>query len=295
MNFVDVLCIGYACWDLNFHLSHFPAPDEKAVADSLLSEGGGPASNAAFAINTLGGRAAFVGRLGRDTFGKAHLKELKNAGVDTSRIIRVDASTPTSSVWVNSKGQRALVNYREERTPLEFDFSNITPTCILVDGHELEASLKALKQFANTPSILDAGSLNQSTKTLSKQVTHLVASAAFAIEKSGSEAPEDWLKSLATHTADIAVTHGDQGVYWRDTHGKQGHIPALDVISRDTTAAGDIFHGAFALAVSRGHDFEDSLIWANQVAALSVSKPGGRSSCPTNHEISALEIRSIQN
>jgi sulfofructose kinase len=289
MKLVDVLCIGYACWDLNFQIARHPGPDEKIIAESLISEGGGPASNAAFCINRIGGHAAFAGRFGNDTLGDAHINELEQAGVDVSCTLRSDTATPTSSIWVDSEGRRAVVYHRQAPEPLTFNFKHLRPACLLMDGFELEASQQALKLFPNSPSVLDAGSLKDTTRMLCKEVSHIIASKAFATAISQSENSNDWVQCLSTHSASIAITCGNQGVVWRDSNGHEGRIPVNQVSVVDTNAAGDIFHGAFALALSKGNSFHKSLLWANEVAALSVTKAGGRSSCPTKGEIPSLD------
>lgn len=288
MNQVDVLCIGYACWDLNFHITEHPDPDKKIFARSLTSEGGGPAANAAYTIAKLGGKAALASRLGNDALGKAHLEELKQAGVDTSRILITNTPTPTSSIWVNQQGQRAVVNFKPDPSDLLNTIHNITPQCILVDGHELDASMDVLKQSGSIPTLLDAGSLRDETLELSSIVSHLVASSSFARDLSQSEDSKDWLPCLKEKASCAAVTCGQQGVHWQDNNGTTGHIKAPSVNAIDTTAAGDIFHGACTLALAKGRSFPTSLAWANEVAGVSVTKPGGRSSSPEISEVTSL-------
>lgn len=288
MKQVDVLSIGYACWDLNFQVCHHPAPDEKIRAQTLISEGGGPAANAAIGVARLGGSVAFAGRLGNDPFGEAHLKELKEAGVNTDCIFRSDAPTPVASVSVKPNGERSVITFSEKRESIDFDFGPLQPACLLTDGHEWEASEKALRNFKNEPSVLDAGSLTDSTKALAKKVTHLIASTVFAESASQSQDPTDWMKCLAGLAPFIAVTRGAMGIYWSNDSGIHGHLKALPVKAVDTTGAGDLFHGAFAWALSQEKPFPAALSWANQVASCSVQKAGGRSSFPTRVDIPAL-------
>ena len=106
---VDVLCVGYACVDLNFSAAHHPAADEKLRAQTLHSCGGGPAANAAVAIARLGGRARFCGYLGNDAFGDAHLRELDQAGVATDALQRGAASTPVAAVTIKPDGTRSVI------------------------------------------------------------------------------------------------------------------------------------------------------------------------------------------
>jgi sugar/nucleoside kinase (ribokinase family) len=158
-----------------------------------------------------------------------------------------------------------------------------------MDGHEFEAAEMALERFPNLPSVLDAGSLRDSTIILSKKASHIIASSTFATEISESENPEDGLKCLSDRAPFAAITQGNKGVLWKDNQGNSGRIQAADVNAIDTTGAGDIFHGAFSLALSKGKSFPGCLSWANQVAAISVKRLGGRTSCPTINEIPSLD------
>ena len=287
MKHIDVLCIGHACCDLNFSIDNHPGPDGKALASAIITEGGGPASNAAYGINLLGGTAAFAGRLGKDPFGKAHIDELRSVGVDVSCILEEDTITPLSSVLVDKAGFRSIVNYRDTSAPGSLSLTGLDPACLLLDGHEWEASERALDRFPDKPSILDAGSFREPTDVLSRQVTYLVTSRPFASDATGTEDPEVWLNKLAERCANVAVTDGQIGVYWRQA-GKQGYIPAKPVKTVDTTGAGDIFHGAFALAIAKNCSFQESLLWSNEIAAISVGRKGGRSSFPKSCEAPPL-------
>lgn len=289
MKQVDVLCIGYACWDLNFNVPALPGPDEKIMTDRMISEGGGPAANAAYAVNRLGGRAALAGRLGKDAWGRAHLEELQSAGVDTSCILLTDTPTSQSVILVTPGGHRSLVNYRPGAAPQRYQFNAFNPGCILVDGHEPEGAALALEQFQGVPSLLDAGSLRTSTKDLLDKVRFVVASAAFARELSASGKPDDWIACLSQYPARVAVTDGNRGVYWKEGQNPLVHLPALDVSAIDTNAAGDIFHGACALALARGHTFDEALRWANRVAGISTTRAGGRTSCPAAEEVGPVK------
>ncbi len=281
MNQLDVLSIGLACWYLNFQVDQTPGPNGKTTATALISEGGGPASNAAYCISKLGGKSAFIGRLGHDPFGDAHITELKSVGVQVDRIFRSDTPTSIASIVVNKSGERSVVNYRELTDSVNFNFAGIHTKCILVDGHEWQASERALDKFPEIPSILDAGSYRDATQSLARKVSHVVASTEFATAMSGSEQPDDWLHYLSENTHFVAVTRGALGVVWQTSNGERGQIGAPKVSTIDTTAAGDIFHGAFALALSKGASFPKALTWANEVAALSTTIQGGRSSCPS--------------
>ncbi|MGB0259116.1 MAG: carbohydrate kinase family protein, partial [Coraliomargarita sp.] len=97
---IDVLCVGYACVDINFAASHHPSADEKLRATAMHTCGGGPAANAAVTIARLEGSARFVGYLGKDAFGQSHLDELHAEGVDTEGLKLGEAPTPVAAVTI---------------------------------------------------------------------------------------------------------------------------------------------------------------------------------------------------
>ena len=88
MKKVDVLCIGIAAYDLTLSLDHHPLPDDKAMADSLICCGGGPAANAAVTVARLGYTSAYAGYIGNDVYGDTLIKEFTSEGVVTDYIVR---------------------------------------------------------------------------------------------------------------------------------------------------------------------------------------------------------------
>lgn len=286
MKEVDVLCVGHASYDLVFSVPHHPNADEKMVAHGFLGCGGGPAANAAVTIAKLGYQGAFAGYLGHDLFGELHQKELDDAGVNVDLIVTGNFPTPVSMVLIKPDGKRALINYKGETVPLasgKIDFSSITAKVILFDGHEPRLS-KALLEVARSiqiPSVLDAGSLHEGTKTLMEQVDYLVCSEKFALQYAGDERIA--LERLATVSPCVVVTLGERGLIWR-RQNEMGSLPAFSVNVIDTTGAGDAFHGAFAAAVSAGMAWADVLRFASAAGALCCTKMGARTGLPTYEE-----------
>lgn len=289
---IDVLCAGYACVDLNFAVGHHPGPDEKIRAASLSACGGGPAANAAVTIARLGGSAAFSGYLGDDAFGELHLKELQNAGVAVDFVRRGDKPTPVAAVSIKPNGARSIIDYRCANTHLPEDFirlSEIQPRVLLVDGHEplLSSGLVDEARALGIPSLLDAGSVHDGTLMLYNKVDYLITSEKFAREISSEDDPKLALAMLDGAAPFIAVTWGEDGVYWQDETG-QHHLPAFDIDPVDTTGAGDAFHGAFALGLSGKLDPRENLRRASATAALTCLKPGARSAIPLLEQVDRL-------
>ena len=291
-NIIDVLCVGYACVDINFNAPHHPASDEKIRALSMHSCGGGPASNAAVAISRLGGQAAFAGYLGRDAFGDAHLMELLEAGVQTKGVDRGDAATPVAAITIKPDGERSIVDYRAPTALAPKDMislSSLPARVLLVDGHQPLLSIKLVEEARRLgiPSVLDAGSVHDGTMSLYKKVDYLISSEKFAQQFSGEGDPRKALASFDGKAPFTAVTWGSDGVYWQDDDG-QHHMPAFDIEAVDTTGAGDAFHGAFALGLAQLMELKTNLRRACATAALTCLKVGARSALPDRARVEAL-------
>jgi sulfofructose kinase len=290
MTNVDVLCVGHASYDLIFAVSHHPGADEKIVADSLLSCGGGPAANAAVCVSKLGLNSAFAGYLGHDLYGDKHLQELADVGVNTQFIVRGSSATPLSTVLVKPDGQRCLINYKGDTQVLAADAVDcalLSAKAMLFDGHEPFLSLALLEQARqrNTPTILDAGSLHQGTLALMHEVDYLVCSEKFAIQYAGNV--QQALSELAGFAPVVVITLGEQGLIWQ--RGKEhGALPAYPITALDTTGAGDAFHGAFAAALALGLDWQALLRYASAAGALCCTQMGARLGLPGQQDHAAF-------
>jgi sulfofructose kinase len=289
MRDVDVLCVGATAYDLIFELDRHPLPDEKTTARSLVRCGGGPAANAAVTVARMGLKSAFAGYLGADPFGQFHLDELQAAGVDTGLVVRGDLPTPLSTVWVKPDGSRALVNYRAPGAPLPgggVDFSRFRPRVVLFDGHEPGISLPLAREARDSgvATLLDAGSLNPGTAALWDQVGFLVCSETFAREFTGQTSSGRALELLAGRHPCVVVTLGEKGLIWARA-GQKGRLSAFAVEARDTTGAGDVFHGAFAGCLALGKGWEETLRYASAAAALCCTRVGARTGIPAGDEV----------
>lgn len=283
---VDVLCVGHASYDLVYCVPHHPGEDEKIVADSFISCGGGPAANAAVMVAKLGLKSAFVGYLGNDLYGEMHRQELIDNKVVVDKIVRGSSPTPVSMVLVKSDGKRALINYKGETKPLSeyaVDFSAIKAKVILFDGHEPQISVPLAKQAKaqSIATVLDAGSVHEGTLALMSIVDHLVCSEKFAVQLHGDN--ESALRKLANDTATAVITLGEQGLIWQreDNHGA---LPAFPIVAVDTTGAGDAFHGAYAAALALGLSWNEVLAYASAAGALCCTKSGARLGLPGYQE-----------
>jgi sulfofructose kinase len=288
----EVLCVGHAAYDLNVFVEKFPEENTKTESADSLESGGGPAANAAWLLSSWGVRCAFAGLVGDDPYGRRVREEFEAVGTDVSLLeLRPGHATPVSVILINRQtGSRTIVNRKLRAPALELGakpFANISPKILLFDGHEPDASLAALRAFPDAASILDAGSWRDGTARLAGDVDYLVASERFARQATdlGSLSDDSTRRSCIGKLREcfptaVVVTLGEEGLIADDRSGFR-HLPAFPAQVVDTTGAGDIFHGAFAFAITRAMPFLESLRFAAMAASLSVRVAGGRSSTPT--------------
>ncbi len=165
------------------------------------------------------------------------------------------------------------------------------PQIMLFDGHEMAASLQAMERFPQAITVLDAGSVREGTVLLGQKVDYLVSSERFALQLSGLpdlNSPQHQEQALAAlyrlNGRQVVITLGERGLIYAqvapDGQLQVCAMPAEPVRAIDTTAAGDIFHGAFVYGLLRHLSFEKSLELATRTAAWSVQREGGRISIP---------------
>ncbi len=287
----DILCVGHASHDISVYVAEFPRENSKCETRDLLESGGGPAANAAYLLALWGERCALAALAGDDDYGRRLREELRSAGAEVSLVeLRPGHATPVSLILINQKnGSRTIVNRKAPGEPLQCGFDRLgwSPGTLLFDGHELAASLDALRAFPRAVSVLDAGSLRPGTERLAGEVDYLAASERFALQATGladlhtDDARRECVRRLRErHETTVIVTMGENGLVGDEGNGFFS-LPAWPAEAVDTTAAGDIFHGALVWALARKTPLMDGLRLASMAASLSVRERGGRRSIPS--------------
>jgi sugar/nucleoside kinase (ribokinase family) len=291
---MDALCIGHAAWDISAFTAEYPAENSKCEISTLIECGGGPAANAACLLSSWGVSCALAATVGSDAYADRVLDELSLAGVDVTLVHRSPVDpTPVSIILVNGRSaSRTIVNRKASVSAAPCRITRRTdwaqaPKVLLFDGHELEASLEAMAIFPDARTILDAGSARPGAVELARRVDHLVASERFARQLSSvpdlRSRPRQAaaMRALCQHSGrPVVITCGERGLLYGTGDDFQ-HFPAFKVDSIDTTAAGDVFHGAFAYGVLKELALVDTLRLAAAAAALSTTARGGRTSIPS--------------
>jgi sugar/nucleoside kinase (ribokinase family) len=291
-----ILCAGIAVIDYIFRIEAMPKPDTKNRASAFTVASGGNMANAAVSIVRLGGRAKLSAPLGGpagiDMAGDAILKKLEQNDIDHSAVVRVDGMpSPISAILVQSGGERAIVNYRDDalakarcENPAELVEK---ADAVLIDNRFPEFSLpiaEAAKAIGKIV-LMDADDPTRQTDALLNACTHVVFSSHGLRNTAQMQDFTAGLNAVAKRTpALLAVTDGANGSWWHDGRAVH-HIAAHPVYAIDTLGAGDVFHGACVLALAQGHSFEQALHFSAAAAAIKCTRFGGVAGAPTQAEI----------
>ncbi len=290
-----ILCTGIAVLDQVFRVAAFPERDEKTRALEFASVVGGGAANAAIAIVRLGGAACFAGPLGggsgNDPVGDGILAGLEAAGVGCD-CVRVDGgASPVSAILVDAQGGRTIIHHRDPalRMAQAGDPDRLVADVdgVLADDHypDFVAPICAAARRRGLPVVLDVEKPSSAGGPLWVAATHRIFSRAGLTATTGSGDLAAGLARLAAgDEAFHAVTDGARPVCWR-TGGSGGKMPVFPVDAVDTLAAGDVFHGAFALALLEAGDSVQALRFAAAAAALKCRRFGGGAATPTRTEV----------
>ena len=294
---MKVLCIGHASYDISMPLEEYPIENIKYRVNEKIECGGGPASTAAYLLGSFGVPTVFKGVVGNDIFGRRIVSEFKEIGVDT-RYIEVNnkVDTTISFIIINKKnGSRTVFNYASSYPMLRNNEYDFYPEFILIDGHNYRGSKLALEKFPNAISVIDAGRDAREGIELAGMVNYLVCSKEFAEKVSNIKIDfnnkktlidvYEYLKNKFKNI--IVITLEDKGCFIKDDDGYK-LITAVKVTPKDTTGAGDIFHGAFLYALTKNMSLMDACKFSNICAGLSLWHIGTRNSIPNLKEVEEI-------
>lgn len=293
-----VICIGNTTLDKIWPLTQLPTTGGKYRASDYLEVGGGMAANAAVAVARLGGDAAYWGRAGEDSAGRTMVQEMEGYGVDVSQFrLFAGARSSTSAILVSGDGERAIVNFRGAGIPDDADWLPLEQVrnaqAVLADIRWVEGDVSVLgaARAAGIPTVLDG---EIATAAAWSAVLPLVDHAIFSEPglRSFMDTPIETdadriaalrkVRTLGCRMA--AVTRGGEGTIWLDETGIHFQM-AFTVEVVDTTGAGDVFHGAYTLALGEGQSIPQAVRFASAVAALKCTRRGGRAGIPSRNEV----------
>lgn len=295
-----ILVIGSSNMDQVVSLQHLPASGETVIATSLAVIPGGKGANQAYACAKLGGKVTFLTVLGGDSFGSAIKENLRHAGVDTEHIATINnLPTGVAFVYVDSKGNNSIAviqganeecngSYLESKKDIIMSYDFLLAQLEIPHDGVFNA-IKLAKCVGKTTVLNPAPApefipdeVLAATDFITPNETELALLTQMQITSE-----QDVIlaidKLLKRGVKNVLVTLGSKGALLGNKDGFTGFpVPAAEVI--DTTAAGDVFSGAFVTALSKNNSVHESIIFANAAAAISVTRKGAQSSVPSYHE-----------
>ncbi len=290
MNNIDVLVIGRSCLDYIAVVNQFPAENQKLPLEFRLTEGGGQGGTSSCCISRLGGKVAYVGKLGDDDEGRICLKRLADFGVTTEFVEIVSGGkTPVAYVFITAgSGARSIIYERNTLPKIKIDATLkklVAQTGVALLDPEVTYLGGQLKNVAGSSVnvIYDSERWREGIEDIMSTADYFIPSSEFleADELQFHDMPfnQRIIKLNNIVAGNLIVTHGEKGAYYiaDDT---LYHVPVPEVNAVDTVGAGDNFHAAFALALSKGFDLHQMVKFSVAVASLSCREYGGRNGVP---------------
>lgn len=294
-----IVVVGSTNMDLVSRTDRIPALGETVIGSEFEMHSGGKGANQAAAAAHLGHHSILLGAVGDDLFGHNLLSTLDSYGVDVTHILKVQGTSGTASIVVDSTGENTIIvtpgaNLEVTTKYLETKIDLLKNAGIVLV--QLEIPLTTVDWLADccshfhVPLILDPAPAQLLSPKLMQRVTWFTPNqteAAFysANGKIGQESVSSFFK---TGVQNVILKQGAGGVLLATSKGIYKHIDAFPVVAVDTTAAGDAFNGAFAVGLVRGNSPEESARFAAAAAAISVTRRGAQSSLPSYDEVLSL-------
>lgn len=281
--------IGANVYDTIISLDRYPDEDTKMRASAVRPAGGGPCATGLVAAAKLGAQASYIGVLSDDNIGAFLISDFKKYGVSTDCIKLVPGcSAFTSFVLLSAeKTTRTVVFDRGDLPPLTLDDRSraeiMSAGVLMVDGNELPAAVEGAKLARGNGAhvLYDAGGKYAGVEELLPLADILIPSCEFSLAVTGKNTAEDAAVSLYEKYSPkvVTVTTGKTGGVMYDGK-KLCRYPAVDAVVVDSNGAGDVFHGAFAFALTKGYNYYSCCLFASAVSALKCTGVGARSSVP---------------
>jgi ribokinase len=299
----SVLVVGSSNTDMIVRVPRIPRPGETLLGGDFAMAPGGKGANQAVAAARAGGRVTFVARVGDDPFGREARAGFARDGIDTRFVLTTPgAPSGIALITVDGRGENsisvasganALLSVADvEAAGAAFDAADVVLLQLESPLETVAAAARGAKR-RGVPVVLNPAPARELDDALLGVVTvltpneheaGLLTGAPVEDERGAREAVR---RLRARGAGAVVVTLGARGAF-ASAEAFEGALPAFVVEPVDTTAAGDVFNGALAVALAEERPLPDALRFAQAAAAISVTRPGAQPSAPTRVEIEAF-------
>jgi len=296
----SIVVVGSSNTDMIIQCERIPRPGETVLGGQFTMAAGGKGANQAVAAARAGGQVTFVARVGDDLFGANAVQGFTRDRIDVTHVIRTPGeASGIALIMVDRRGENSIAvasGANSRLTPedvdgvemviagsacvlaqLEIPVETVCRAMELAARHGVRAMLNPAPARELPDVLLRAVSILTPNETEAELLTGLSvrseAEAARAAEQLAARGPRT-----------VLITLGARGVYVHDPEW-QGTVSGFPVEAVDTTAAGDVFNGALATALSEGKNLRDAVRFACAAAAISVTRLGAQPSAPNRAEI----------
>jgi ribokinase len=309
VNRPKILVVGSSNTDLILQVPRIPRPGETLIGGAFATAAGGKGANQAVAAARAGGEVTFIARVGTDSFGDQAVAGFANDRIATRFIVR-DQQQPSgvALIFVAANGQNSIavasgangclapadVNRAQAAfaradlmvAQLETPLETVTAAVRLAARHNLPVILNPAPARPLPQSLLRHIFVLTPNENESELLTGIKITSDAAAARASKK-----LRSLGVKS--VILTLGARGAFVSDAGGER-RIPGFKVKAVDTTAAGDVFSGALAVALAEGRDLDRAVRFAGAAAALSVTRLGAQTSAPSRSAIETLLAQKSQ-
>jgi len=295
-----IIVVGSTNMDMVVKTTHIPAPGETVLGGTFLMNPGGKGANQAVAAARLGGDVAFIAKIGNDIFGRQSAQLFDEEEINGEGILSdTDYPSGIALITVDEAGENSIVVAPGANAQLKpHDVVNQLKAypaskIILL---QLEIPLETVKaaichaQERGVLVMVNPAPVNPGIAQLFSLIDVLTPNIKEAEMLSGLTIKDvETAKTAALiiqqrGVKQVIVTLGKLGAVMADQEGTE-HIPAPEVKTVDTTAAGDVFNGALAVYLSEGRSLREAVKFACRAAAIAVTRLGAQSSIPYRNEV----------
>jgi ribokinase len=298
-----IVVVGSSNTDMVIQAPRLPRAGETVLGGRFLTAAGGKGANQAVGAARAGGNVAFIGRVGNDALGTEALAGLRHAGIDVRAVLRdPDAPSGVALIMVGKGGENSIAvaggaNNKLRPADIVRFAAVIRAAAVLVVQLETPiATVQAAVTVAARAAvrvILNPAPARELSAALLKRVSILTPNETEAQILTGIPVTDDVdaaraaAKLRARGVQTVILTLGARGAFVADASGER-LVRGFKVEAVDTTAAGDMFNGALAVALGEGQALDRAVRFAHAAAALSVTRAGAQPSAPTRSRIDAL-------